>query len=393
MSYEHDQRIVLTLDAGGTNFVFAAIAANQEIVSPITLPSNGHDLSTCLETIIAGFKQVKAQLRRSPVAISIAFPGPADYPLGIIDDLINLPCFRGGIALGPMLERIFKIPVFLNNDGDLFVYGESMAGFLPAINGKLAAAGSPKRYKNLIGVTLGTGFGCGIATNGLLYLGDNSAGAEIWAIRNKIYPHSFAEEGASIRGVQKAYARQAYARQAYAHQAYAHQTYAHQTYARRTGLKYPSVPAPKEIYEIARGNRPGDQAAALAAFREMGEIVGDALANTLTLLDGLIVIGGGLAGAAELFLQTVVDELNGTLETYEGEKTKRTESKVFNLEDEIQLQTFLRGEVREITIPYTNEKIRYDPLKRVGVGLSRLGTSQAIALGAYAFALKKLDQD
>ena len=33
----------------------------------------------------------------------------------------------------------------------------------------------------------------------------------------------------------------------------------------------------------------------------------------------------------------------------------------------------------------------YDPLERVGVGLSRLGTSRAVALGAYAFALTALD--
>ena len=34
----------------------------------------------------------------------------------------------------------------------------------------------------------------------------------------------------------------------------------------------------------------------------------------------------------------------------------------------------------------------YDPLKRIGVGLSRLGTSHAVALGAYAFALAALER-
>jgi glucokinase len=34
----------------------------------------------------------------------------------------------------------------------------------------------------------------------------------------------------------------------------------------------------------------------------------------------------------------------------------------------------------------------YDPLQRVGVGLSRLGTSQAVAIGAYALALSTLDR-
>ena len=38
----------MTLDAGGTNFVFSAIQANEEIVPPITLASNAHDLTLCL---------------------------------------------------------------------------------------------------------------------------------------------------------------------------------------------------------------------------------------------------------------------------------------------------------------------------------------------------------
>jgi len=35
--------------------------------------------------------------------------------------------------------------------------------------------------------------------------------------------------------------------------------------------------------------------------------------------------------------------------------------------------------------------MRHDPLPRGGIGISRLGTSDAIAIGAYAFALQKLD--
>lgn len=35
--YKHDQRTVMTLDAGGTNFVFSAICGNQDIVTPIWL--------------------------------------------------------------------------------------------------------------------------------------------------------------------------------------------------------------------------------------------------------------------------------------------------------------------------------------------------------------------
>ena len=170
-----DQRVVMTLDAGGTNFCFSAIQAGAAVVEGVSMPSNGDDLPVCLKNIVDGFGRVMQQCPVSPVAISFAFPGPCDYPHGIIGDLGNLPGFRGGVALGPMLADKFGIPVFLNNDGDLFAYGEAIAGLLPKVNKLLAEHGSPKRYQNLFGVTLGTGFGGGIVRKGELYIGDNSA--------------------------------------------------------------------------------------------------------------------------------------------------------------------------------------------------------------------------
>ncbi|MCL2435870.1 MAG: ROK family protein, partial [Lentimicrobiaceae bacterium] len=77
-TFNHDNRIVVTLDAGGTNFVFGAIQANQFIVKPITKPSNAAVLEKCLETLVEGFTEVIAQLPEPPVAISFAFPGPAN---------------------------------------------------------------------------------------------------------------------------------------------------------------------------------------------------------------------------------------------------------------------------------------------------------------------------
>ncbi|HEY6951286.1 MAG TPA: ROK family protein [Bacteroidota bacterium] len=361
-----DQRIVMTLDAGGTNFVFSAVKANEEIVPQLTMPSHAHDLTQCLATIVKGFSEIKSKLPYEPVAISFAFPGPADYPKGIIGDLGNLPAFRGGVALGPMLEERFKMPVFINNDGDLFAYGESIAGFLPYVNGLLETAGSPKRYENLVGLTLGTGFGGGIVSKGELFLGDNSSAGEVWLLRNKLDPAMNAEEGASIRAVQK-------------------------TYARATGVSVEQAPSPKDIYEIGMGTQKGNKSAAIAAYHGMGEVVGDALANTLTLIDGLAVIGGGVAGAHSLFLTALVGEMNAPYVFPDGQKRPRLVSKVYNLEDERERLEFLRGGKTTIRIPQSERTIVYDPIRRTGVGITRLGTSKAVSVGAYAFALNALD--
>ncbi len=366
MHYQDDKRIVLTLDAGGTNLVFSAIQGFEEIVEPITLPTQGENLQKCLENIIEGFKQVKAKLKAPPVAISFAFPGPADYPNGIIGDLTNLPGFCGGVALGPMLEEYFHLPVFINNDGDLFAYGEAIAGLLPQVNDALTQAGSPKRYQNLLGVTLGTGFGAGIVRNGELFIGDNSAGAEIWIMRNKIYPHTPVEESVSIRGIRREYAQ----------------------YAK---ISIEETPSPKEIFEIALGQREGNREAGIFAYEKFGEALGDALANAITLIDGLIVMGGGLAGASPLFLSAVVREMNQPLEWLNGTKVNRTELQVYNLEDPKEREAFLKGSAKEILVPLSNKKKWYDPVKRVGVGISKLGTSRAVAIGAYVFALRHLD--
>ncbi len=366
MNYINDDRIVMTLDAGGTNFVFSAIQGNEEIVDPIRLPSDADNLDKCLSNIINGFEQVRNHLSKKPIAISFAFPGPADYANGIIGDLGNLPSFRGGIALGPMLQEKFNIPVFINNDGDLFAYGEAIAGFLPEINHRLREAGSIKQYNNLLGITLGTGFGAGIVRKGELFTGDNGAAAEIWLLRNKKYPQTFVEESVSIRAIKR-------------------------VYLQYSNYNHSQELTPKDIFDIANGTKEGDKQAAQKAFLEMGEVIGDALANALTLIDGLVVIGGGLAGAAPLFLSTIVDELNSTLNDLKGNSFPRLESKAFNLEDEKEFELFAQGEKKIINIPYTPKQIPYDPLKRVGIGLSRLGTSKAIAIGAYNYALNRLD--
>ena len=103
------------------------------------------------------------------------------------------------------------------------------------------------------------------------------------------------------------------------------------------------------------------------------------------------MIGGGLTGAAYLFLPTVVAEMNATYDTPSG-SFSRMEVRAFNLEDPAERAAFVKGEAVQVPVPGSGRKVAYDPLKRVGVGLSRLGTSHAVAVGAYSFALAELDR-
>lgn len=316
--YENDKRTVLTLDAGGTNFVFSAIRGNIQIVSPVCMPSCSDNLDRCLATLIAGFDIVKSKLEElgsSPVAISFAFPGPADYRNGVIGgNLPNFPSFRQGVALGPFLQHHYGIPVYIENDGNLFAYGEALSGALPMVNAELEAMGHKRKYKNLLGITLGTGFGAGVVIDNRLLTGDNGCGGDVWLMRNKKYPSMIAEESVSIRAVKR-------------------------VYRELSGIEDNNL-TPKDICEIAEGIREGNRKAAIASFQELGEMAGSAIASALNIVDGLVVIGGGLTGAARYILPALVNELRTTLSMFSGEQFSCLQMEVYNWEDEVERKNF-----------------------------------------------------
>lgn len=364
--YEYDERVVMTLDAGGTHFVFSAIKGRTPVVPPICLPAVPDRLDQCLSTLIDGFNRVKKALTATPVAISFAFPGPADYTHGVIGDLPNFPAFRGGVALGPFLKERFGIPVFINNDGNLFAYGEALAGTLPQINRELETAGNPKRYKNLLGITLGTGFGAGVVIDGNLLTGDNGCGGDVWLMRNKKYPERIAEEGVSIRAVRRIYGEQ-------------------------SGENTESF-TPKEVFEIAEGTRIGNREAARKCFEELGETAGAAIVNALDIVDGIVVLGGGISGAAKYILPAMLREMRSTLSTFAGYHFPCLQTEVCDLTNKEEHKKFLTGTTTLVPIPFTDKTAPYDCCKRIGITVSSLGTSQAIALGAYTFALQQIDK-
>jgi predicted NBD/HSP70 family sugar kinase len=363
--YNNDKRTVITLDAGGTNLVFGAMRGCEYIVEPVSYPSNAHDLDLCLQTMVKGFTEIINKLDSAPVAISFAFPGPADYPNGIIGGFLpNFPSFREGVALGPFLQEKFGIPVFINNDGDLYAFGEALGGILPEINEKLEKAGSNKRYHNLLGYTFGTGFGVGMVVNGELNRGDNSC-VETFCLRHKNHPEWIVEEGVAVRAVKR-------------------------VYAEKSGDVNHTF-EPKDICGIADGTIPGDQEAAKAAFAEFGEVAGDAIATAVQLTDGLVVIGGGITAAKKYIMPSLLRELRSEIKTVKGDAVRRVQMEVFDLDDDAQFEKFAKGESRQLKIYGTDKYTTYDPMKRIGVAISKMGASKAISVGAYAFALSQLD--
>ncbi len=364
--YKKDNRIVATLDAGGTNFVFGAMKAGEFIIDPVSVPAQSHDLDLCLQNMVNGFQQVFDKLDEKPVAISFAFPGPADYPNGIIGGYLpNFPSFRDGVALGAFLESKFGVPVFINNDGDLFAYGEALCGMLPEINNRLKELGSTKQYKNLIGYTLGTGFGIGVVIDNNLNRGDNSC-VETFCLRHRDMPDVIVEDGVAIRAVCRVYGEQ-------------------------SGNPDHGL-TPKDICEIADGTRQGDQAAAKEAFASLGRVAGAAISTAVTIIDGLVVIGGGVSAASRWIMPALLDEMRSKLRTLGGDEVNLVQMKVYDLENTDEFALFAKGETKKVKVYGEDRYVDYDCQKRIGIAISKLGASKAVSVGAYAFALSELDK-
>ena len=364
--YKKDNRIVATLDAGGTNFVFGAMRAGEFIIDPVSVPAQSHDLDLCLQNMVNGFQQVFDKLEEKPVAISFAFPGPADYPNGIIGGYLpNFPSFRDGVALGAFLESKFGVPVFINNDGDLFAYGEALCGMLPEINSRLKELGSTKQYKNLIGYTLGTGFGIGVVIDNNLNRGDNSC-VETFCLRHRDMPDVIVEDGVAIRAVCRVYGEQ-------------------------SGNPDHGL-TPKDICEIADGTREGNQAAAKEAFASLGRVAGAAISTAVTIIDGLVVIGGGVSAASRWIMPALLEEMRSKLRTLGGDEVNLVQMKVYDLENADEFALFAKGETKKVKVYGEDRYVDYDCQKRVGIAISKLGASKAVSVGAYAFALSELDK-
>ena len=182
---------------------------------------------------------------------------------------------------------------------------------------------------------------------------------------NRFNPEVNAEDVVSIRAVQRVYAAEA-------------------------GMPYPNDLEPKDIYEIAKGKQEGDRRAALKAYEEMGRALGDTVANVLTFIDGIAVIGGGITGASELYMPSVMEELNFKYHPSNVDEMPRLVQKVFNLDVEQDRKEFFKDYSKSIPIPGTGRSIAYDPLPRLAIATSSRGANESIALGAYAYALKQI---
>lgn len=150
------------VDLGGTN-IRAGLMDGTELIrkEKVSCPAQGSE-SEVIEAV-AGL--IGKLVSEDVDAIGIGVPSVVDTARGIVYNVANIPSWVE-VHLKDILEERFGIPVFINNDSNCFTLGESRFG-------------AGKEYKDMVGVTLGTGVGSGIMIGGHLYEGRNAGAGEI----------------------------------------------------------------------------------------------------------------------------------------------------------------------------------------------------------------------
>ena len=145
----------------------------------------------------------------------------------------------------------------------------------------------------MLGYTFGTGFGIGEVIGGKLNLGNNCC-VETFCLPAPDDHGAMIEDFVAIRAITREY--------------------------RRLAADAPADITPKDICAIADGTMPGDREAAMESFRLFGAAAGDAMATAVTLTDSIIVVGGGLTGAARHFMPALLESLRSSVRTINGEQ-------------------------------------------------------------------------
>ena len=155
------QKAILGLDIGGTG-IKGGVLVNGHLEDIRSIPTPAQESKEFILNTISDF--IKTYEHHDFVGIGIGIPGLVDAREGVVLGLANIPSFQH-VELKKYLTEIFHKPVFINNDANCFAIGVHKYG-----------VGRP--FKNLVGITLGTGTGGGIVINGHLYSGVFSAAGE-----------------------------------------------------------------------------------------------------------------------------------------------------------------------------------------------------------------------
>jgi glucokinase len=270
------KKLLAGVDIGGTKTAVVlsheppAVLGREEFA---TRPARGPQVAiTHIKKSIDDLLAAQGLDRASLLRLGVSCGGPLDRVRGIIQSPPNLPTWDE-VPLKSILEDEFKVECLIENDANAGAVAEHRFG-------------AGKGCQNMVFLTMGTGLGAGIITDGRLYRGTNDLAGEIGHVRlSRTGPvgHNKAgsAEGWASGGGMAQLAAQSVAQ------------------AQRRGKKtllteHARTGKPITARDVAAAAKKGD-AVAIEILRSTGERLGEVLAILVDILNPERIVIGGLA--------------------------------------------------------------------------------------------------
>lgn len=160
----------LGVDLGGTQLRMAAVGADGCLVSDVISTPTGRafgpaDLRQALVDLKTRLSPTLNGRRTAALGFGTAGVVVEGRPLTQVE---NLPLLNG-TDVARLVREVAEVPVRLENDARCFTLGE-------------ARFGAGRGARDVCGITLGTGVGCGVMVDGRLRHGANFQAGEVWRI-------------------------------------------------------------------------------------------------------------------------------------------------------------------------------------------------------------------
>jgi glucokinase len=294
-------RYVLAVDLGGTKCSAAVVDRKGRMVSRRTVPVDRNSSSGPVRQI--------AQLARDLAPVSNpkdSFAGAGIAVPGLVRGngtvwAPNLPGWER-MPLAKRLMRTLEIPVVVESDRNAGLLGECWCG-------------AGKRKSDVVVLMVGTGIGAGIMTGGRVVRGAHElSGCAGWL--------SFSVDNDSLKGSMTGELESLAAGPGIANAA------RKRLQDGETSSLSLFDPSKITSHDVAARAREGD-VLALDIFRRAGRLLGFAIANVISLFDPeIVIVGGGMAGAADLYLDSLRNAMLERAQPIAAKKVKLAVSKL-----------------------------------------------------------------
>jgi glucokinase len=161
-----DPSLAIGVDLGATKIATALVERSGRVLGARQVPTHADEGSDAVCDRIAG--EIRAMIADAPgpvAGIGIGSPGLVDGDRGIVRAAVNLGWAEVHLA-SEIVRRVGDLPVFVENDANVNAVGEGTFG---------SAAGS----RDYVLLTVGSGLGSGVVSDGRLVTGSRWMAADL----------------------------------------------------------------------------------------------------------------------------------------------------------------------------------------------------------------------